>query len=109
MRPSGRAPDQMRELTFEPGFTRHAEGSWQRGTRVREAGPVTFTVRQESISQPPVGPILRPPPKPQPHAGAANKLPTTQPSYGALNGGLPAVNPATNLPVAKSKPKPKKP
>jgi ribonuclease PH len=27
MRPSGRAPDQIRELTFEPGFTRHAEGS----------------------------------------------------------------------------------
>ena len=27
MRPSGRAPDQMRELTFEAGFTRHAEGS----------------------------------------------------------------------------------
>src|SRR5438128_7439578 len=27
MRPSGRAPDQMRELKFEPGFTRHAEGS----------------------------------------------------------------------------------
>ena len=27
MRPSGRAPDQMRELTFEPGFTMHAEGS----------------------------------------------------------------------------------
>ena len=27
MRPSGRAPDQMREITFEPGFTRHAEGS----------------------------------------------------------------------------------
>src|SRR4051795_3902004 len=27
MRPSGRAPDQMRELGFEPGFTRHAEGS----------------------------------------------------------------------------------
>jgi ribonuclease PH len=26
MRPSGRAPDQMRALTFEPGFTRHAEG-----------------------------------------------------------------------------------
>ena len=25
MRPSGRAPDQMRALTFEPGFTRHAE------------------------------------------------------------------------------------
>ena len=27
MRPSGRAPDQMRQLTFEPGFTRHAEGA----------------------------------------------------------------------------------
>src|SRR5918912_881708 len=27
MRPSGRAPDQMREIRFEPGFTRHAEGS----------------------------------------------------------------------------------
>ncbi len=27
MRPSGRAPDQMRELSFEPGFTRYAEGS----------------------------------------------------------------------------------
>ena len=26
MRPSGRAPDQMRTLTFEPGFTKHAEG-----------------------------------------------------------------------------------
>src|ERR1700756_401602 len=27
MRPSGRAPDQMRELSFDPGFTRHAEVS----------------------------------------------------------------------------------
>ena len=27
MRPSGRAPDQMRLLSFEPGFTKHAEGS----------------------------------------------------------------------------------
>ncbi|TMJ17728.1 MAG: ribonuclease PH [Alphaproteobacteria bacterium] len=27
MRPSGRAPDQMREITLEPGFTVHAEGS----------------------------------------------------------------------------------
>ena len=27
MRPSGRAPDQMRALAFEPGFTKHAEGS----------------------------------------------------------------------------------
>jgi ribonuclease PH len=27
MRPSGRAPDQMREIAIEPHFTRHAEGS----------------------------------------------------------------------------------
>src|SRR3546814_3436289 len=27
MRPSGRAPDQMRAITMEVGFTRHAEGS----------------------------------------------------------------------------------
>ncbi|MEO6224564.1 MAG: ribonuclease PH [Sphingomicrobium sp.] len=27
MRPSGRAIDQMREITFEPGFTKHAEGA----------------------------------------------------------------------------------
>jgi ribonuclease PH len=26
MRPSGRAPDQMRELRFDPAFTKHAEG-----------------------------------------------------------------------------------
>jgi ribonuclease PH len=27
MRPSGRAPDQMRSITIEPNFTKHAEGS----------------------------------------------------------------------------------
>lgn len=27
MRPSGRAPDQMRSIAMEPGFTKHAEGS----------------------------------------------------------------------------------
>jgi ribonuclease PH len=27
MRPSGRAPDEMRTITIEPGFTKHAEGS----------------------------------------------------------------------------------
>ena len=27
MRPSGRAPDQLRKITLEPGFSRHAEGS----------------------------------------------------------------------------------
>ena len=80
----------------------------QRGTRVRETGPVSFTVRQESIAQPPVGPALRPPPKPQPRTG--NKLSATQPTYSALNGAQPAIDPATNLPVPKKPaPKPKKP
>src|SRR5258708_32918334 len=27
MRPSGRAPDQLRPVSLEPGFARHAEGS----------------------------------------------------------------------------------
>lgn len=27
MRPSGRAPDEMRKITIETGFTKHAEGS----------------------------------------------------------------------------------
>ncbi|MCZ8171716.1 MAG: ribonuclease PH, partial [Brevundimonas sp.] len=27
MRPSGRAPDEMRAISFEPHFTKHAEGS----------------------------------------------------------------------------------
>jgi len=82
----------------------------QYGKTVQESPAVGFNVRQESIAQPPVGPTLRPPPpKPQPR-GAANKLLTAQPSYGALNGALPSVNPATNLPVApKPPPKPKKP
>jgi hypothetical protein len=79
------------------------------GKTLQETDPVIFTVRQESIAQPPVGPALKPPPKPQPR-GAANKLPATQPSYGALNGGRPAIDPATNMPVnAKPKPKPGKP
>lgn len=34
--------------------------------RVQESAPVTFFVRQESVAQPPVGPSLRPPPKPRP-------------------------------------------
>lgn len=71
------------------------------GRTLRESPPIEFTVRQESIAQPPVGPSLRPPPpKPQPRAG--NKMLTKQPSYDALNGGAqPAIDPATNLPVVK--------
>jgi hypothetical protein len=68
------------------------------GKRVRET-TTRFTVRQESIAQPPVGPALRQtPPKPR---GQTGKLPTTQPSYAALNGQRPQIDPRTNLPVKK--------
>jgi hypothetical protein len=76
----------------------------RRGGRVQETAPVSFTVRQESIANPPVGPALRPPPKPRP-GGAANKLPAQQPSYAALNGARPKIDPATNAPV-RTKPAP---
>jgi hypothetical protein len=81
----------------------------QYGKKLQETPAVGFNVRQESIANPPVGPTLRQPTKPRPR-GAANKVLTTQPSYGALNGARPPVNPATNLPVApKPAPKPRKP
>lgn len=65
-----------------------------RGTRVQQTSPVTFHVRQESAAQPPVGPAMRPSPKPQPRS--SNKLPSTQPSYAALNGARAAIDPTTN-------------
>lgn len=34
------------------------------GKTVQQSAPVVFFVRQESVAQPPVGPTLRPPPKP---------------------------------------------
>lgn len=37
-----------------------------KGARLQTSAPTSFFVRQESIAQPPVGPTLRPPPKPQP-------------------------------------------
>jgi hypothetical protein len=79
------------------------------GNTIQESPPVVFHVRQESIAQPPVGPSLgQPPPKPQPRPRpqAQNKVLTKQPSYNALNGARPAMNPATNLPVEKKKPTP---
>lgn len=76
------------------------------GKTLKESPLVEFTVRQESIAKPPVGPSLKPPPKPRP---GANKPLTQQPSYGTLNGAPPTMNPATNLPVVKKKPEPKKP
>ena len=85
------------------------------GNTIQEAPPVVFNVRQESIAQPPVGPSLGQPPKPLPHPRpqntARNKVLTKQPSYDALNGGPPQMDPATNRPVEKKKnaPKPGKP
>jgi Domain of unknown function (DUF4124) len=77
------------------------------GTRIQEAAPVVFHVRQESVANPPVGPSLRPPPKPRPNA--ANKLPSKQPSYTALNGAAhKPIDPNTNLP-ANTKPDAKGP
>lgn len=84
----------------------------QRGQVIAKSNAVTFTLRQESVAQPPVGPSVRPsPPKPQPRRSAANKLLTQQPGYDALNGSArPVIDPATNLPVVKkSAPKPGKP
>jgi hypothetical protein len=87
----------------------------QSGNPIHESVPVEFTVRQESIAQPPVGPSLGQPPKPvprpRPQNTARNKVLTKQPSYDALNGGRPEMNPDTNRPVEKKKsaPKPGKP
>jgi len=36
-----------------------------RGTKLQESPPVVFHVRQESTAKPPVGPALKPPPKPR--------------------------------------------
>ncbi|WP_066922572.1 DUF4124 domain-containing protein [Steroidobacter denitrificans] len=70
------------------------------GKRLQQSAQVVFTVRQTSIAQPPVGPALRPPPKPR--TGAGNKLPASQPSYASLNGERPAIDARTNAPVKKS-------
>jgi len=84
------------------------------GNTIQEAAPVTFNVRQESIAQPPVGPSLGQPPKPvprpRPQNTARNKVLTEQPSYDALNGGRPEIDPDTNRPEKKKPaPKPGKP
>ena len=79
------------------------------GKRLQETAPVQFSVQQASIANPPVGPALRPPPKPRPRTGAANKLLTSQPSYAALNGENVRIDPSTNRPIKPIKPGPKKP
>jgi len=66
--------------------------------RIQETPAIRFSVRQESIAQPPVGPALQPQPKPQPRG--ANKMAVSQPTYASLNGGRrTAIDPATNRPV----------
>ena len=75
----------------------------RQGSPIQESPPITFHVRQQSVATPPVGPALRPPPKPRTSAG--NKMRTKQPSYTALNGGSAQVDPNTNLPV-RTKPTP---
>lgn len=76
------------------------------GRKIQETPPVTFHVRQQSIAQPPVGPALR---NPKPRRTTGNKMPTQQPSYAALNGSKPSIDPRTNMPIVtkpKAKPKP---
>jgi hypothetical protein len=109
-------------LTGLPRGTHHVIAVIRDGTgrTIEESPTVEFTVRQESIAQPPTGPSVgNPPPKPRPRPtnSAANKLPapnkmvTKQPSYDSLHGGgQPAIDPKTNLPVVKKPaPKPGKP
>lgn len=68
--------------------------------RLQESAPVQFHVRQTSVAQPPVGPALRPAPRPQ---RTSNKPASSQPSYAALHGSQPDIDPATNAPrVRKS-------
>jgi hypothetical protein len=77
------------------------------GQKVQETPMLRFTVRQESIAQPPVGPGLRPPPKPTRQGGASAKLPSSQPTYAALNAVPAPIDPVTNKRVvAKPAPAP---
>jgi hypothetical protein len=68
----------------------------ERGREIKKTDAVHFTVRQESIAQPPVGPAMRPPPKKR--TGSSNKMPATQPSYRDLNGQRSKIEPRTNAP-----------
>lgn len=101
------------ELTQVPRGTHSVVAviSDRRGKRIQESAAVSFVVRQESIANPPVGPALRPPPKPRP-GGSANKLPTQQPSFADLNGARAPIDPSTNAPrkqaPAKTLPAPAK-
>lgn len=106
-RVEGLSPSSMsHELSNVPRGTHTVKAviSSPNGAPLQETPPVTFHVRQESVANPPVGPAMRPPPKPRPNAG--NKLRTSQPSYAALRGGSPVIDPRTNRPVPPAKPPP---
>jgi hypothetical protein len=78
--------------------------STTQGKKLQETPTVTFHVRQESAAQPPVGPTLRNN-NSKPGRTSGNKMRTQQPSYSALNGVMPKMNPRTNMPVV-TKPTP---
>ncbi|MDY6944292.1 MAG: DUF4124 domain-containing protein, partial [Pseudomonadota bacterium] len=112
--------DGARVEDFPPTAMSHDFSNVPRGThtvkavvstiqgRVLQETPVTtFHVRQESAAQPPVGPALRNNNN-KPRRTSGNKMPTSQPSYAALNGGMPKMDPRTNKPVV-SKPAPSGP
>src|SRR3546814_6078279 len=44
MRPSGRAPDQMRDITMEPGFTIHAERSEEHTSELQSLMRISYAV-----------------------------------------------------------------
>jgi hypothetical protein len=77
------------------------------GATIQETPTVTFHVRQQSIAQPPVGPALRNNSNNNRPRRTSNKLPTEQPSYAALNGSKPRIDPRTNMPIV-TKPKSEK-
>jgi len=57
------------------------------GKTLIQAPPIVFHVVQTSVANPPVGPALRPPPRPQPRGDTSTQLPSgeIQPSYGTLD------------------------
>jgi hypothetical protein len=100
------SPSMSHELSDVPRGTHTLKAvvSTLQGQPVQETPPITFHVRQESVAKPPVGPALRNPSRPRPN-GASNKMPTSQPTYTALNGKSGNIDPRTNLPpVAKPLP-----
>ena len=74
--------------------------STQQGQSIQESQPTTFHVRQESVAKPPVGPNMRNPSKPR----TSNKMRSTQPTYQALKGRRPEIDPDTNMPVKMQPP-----